>query len=433
MNTIFFCFSLFMGIGCDKNDYPTPAPVPYPCLYGACDTSKLNLIWQRPLNSDTSDRSSQMPVIFKDYVVFTGGLADETMSMLDAKTGNQIWDWKDYLIKDNNNTLSGNGANSKGILLKNDNLLLNTGNEIYCVNANNGQTVWTNEVPSRTGHPHFTIIGDDVYHIHEKIVNKSYISSTLVKRNINNGTWLSVFKQDSIGKYESSLEMPTLWTAANGHDILIFQARFINFSDLSGKADRVDVVAYDTKDQQEYFRFENIDNYNHGSTKLPFVLNDKAYIALQQKVVCIDMLTKSILWQKDFGSGGNFSSGQPFMFVENKFFVKPDDRRLYQLDPNTGAEIWVDRDNGSGCSDMVYHNGLLYYTCSGNGKIYAIEVATGNKIWAEPSPNKFPNKMNGNRRRSSANIGAGGVAINPTLGYLYTSDYYFGMCLKLPK
>ena len=130
MNTIFFCFSLFMGIGCDKNDYPAPTPVPYPCLYGACDTSKLNLIWQRPLNSDTSDRSSQMPVIFKDYVVFTGGLADETMSMLDAKTGNQIWDWKDYLIKDKNNTLSGNGANSKGILLKNDNLLLNTWNEI---------------------------------------------------------------------------------------------------------------------------------------------------------------------------------------------------------------------------------------------------------------------------------------------------------------
>ena len=432
MNTIFFCFSLFMGIGCDKNDYPVPTPIPS-CLYGACDTSKLNLIWQRPLNSDTSDRSSQMPVIFKDYVVFTGGLADETMNMLDAKTGNQIWDWKDYLIKDNRNNLSGNGSNSKGILLKNDNLLLNTGNEIYCVNANNGQTVWTNEVPNRTGHPHFTIIGDDVYHIHEKIVNKSYISSTLVKRNINNGTWLSVFKQDSIGKYESSLEMPTLWTAPNGHDILVFQARFLNFSDLSGKADRVDVVAYDTKDQQEYFRFENIDNYNHGSTKLPFVLNDKAYIALQQKIVCIDMLTKSILWQKDFGSGGNFSSGQPFMFVENKFFVKPDDRRLYQLDPNTGAEIWVDRDNGSGCSDMVYHNGLLYYTCSGNGKIYAIEVATGNKIWAEPSPNKFANKMNGNRRRSSANIGAGGVAINPTLGYLYTSDYYFGMCLKLPK
>jgi outer membrane protein assembly factor BamB len=82
---------------------------------------------------------------------------------------------------------------------------------------------------------------------------------------------------------------------------------------------------------------------------------------------------------------------------------------------------------------MVYYDGLLYYTCSGNGKIYAIEVATGKKIWAEPSPNKFSNNMNGNKKRSGANIGAGGIAINSNLGYLYTSDYYFAMCLKLPK
>ena len=194
------------------------------------------------------------------------------------------------------------------------------------------------------------------------------------------------------------------------------------------------MVGYDTQDKKEYFRFKNIDSLNmSGSTKTAFILNNKACMPLQNRIVCIDLLSKSILWYKKMNPGVGFSSGNPFIFVENKLFLKPDDRVLYQINPNTGEDIWVDKDNGSGCSDMVYHKGLLYYTCSGNGKIYAVEVATGKKIWAEPSPNNFPNAMNGNRRRSNANIGSGGVAIDSTLGYLYTSDYYFGICLKLPK
>jgi outer membrane protein assembly factor BamB len=423
--------SVFLGVGCNKEIPPAPIPIPpTPCMYGLCDTSKLNLVWQVPLSRDTAEWGSIEPVMYKDNVVFSKRMlydGDDTLKMFDAKMGKLQWEWNDYLSKGTGNALN-------GMYHLNGKLFVNTFEEVHCINAENGKSVWTSEAPDRRGHPFFKMIGEDIYHIHEKKVNKAMVSSTLVKHNINTGAWTSVFKQDSVGKYEVGLETPSKWISPEGHEILIFQARFVDFSFSNKSPNLIDVVAYDTQDKKEYFRFKNIDSLNmSGSTKTAFILNNKAYMPLQNRIVCIDLISKNILWYKKMNPGVGFSSGNPFMFVENKFFVKPDDRVLYQLNPDTGEEIWVDKDNGSGCSDMVYHQGLLYYTCSGNGKIYAVEVATGKKIWAEPSPNKFPNSMNGNRRRSNANIGFGGVAIDSTLGYLYTSDFYFGMCLKLPK
>jgi outer membrane protein assembly factor BamB len=157
------------------------------------------------------------------------------------------------------------------------------------------------------------------------------------------------------------------------------------------------------------------------------------YFLCINSLFCINKNNGTILWQKNFDKNGEtFTSCSPFV-AENILLVKPDDRTLYALDPNTGNQIWLDTDNGSGAGEMVYHKGLVYYTCDGNGKIYAIEPKTGKKTWAEPSPNNFKNKFNGNRVFSKANIGFGGIAIDSTLEYLYTSDFYFVMCLKLPK
>ena len=422
--------SIFLGVGCNKENPPTPIILPIPCMYGLCDTSKLNLVWQIPLSKDTAEWASINPICYKGYVVFSKSMlhyGDDTLKMFNAKTGKLQWEWDDYLLKNTGNALN-------NLYELNGKLLVNTWEEVHCINAEDGKSVWTSEAPNRRGHPFSKLIGEDIYHIHEEYVGKAHLSSTLVKHNANTGVWSPIFKQDSIGKYEGYLVMPSKWTSPEGHEILIFQARFVDFSFTNKSINLIDVVAYDTYDKKEYFRFKNIDSFDmSGSTKTAFILNNKAYMPLQNRIVCIDLISKKILWYKSMNPGVGFSSGNPFVFVENKFFVKPDDRVLYQLNPDTGEEIWVDKDNGSGCSDMVYHQGLLYYTCSGNGKIYAVEVATGKKIWAEPSPNKFPNAMNGNRRRSNANIGFGGVAIDSTLGYLYTSDFYFGMCLKLPK
>lgn len=407
----------------------TPIPTPTPiCIYN-CDTPHFEIVWQRPLSFDTTEWASQKPTIFGEGVLFTKKMYNEnhdTLKFYNSQTGNLKWKWTDFLHDDKGFSIS-----TKNMFEKGGKFLFTTWHEVYSVNATNGTTNWRYEVPTREGHPRMNIIGKDIYHIHLDRHSGITYNSYLVKSNIDVMKWDTIHVQPMINNFEPIHEMPTAWINPQGDTILIFQIRYVDFKNIIGTGNRTDIIAYNVTQKKEYFRFNNIDRFGTGSTQPPYVLNDKAYVPLARDIICFNMLTKSIQWQKDFSA--NFTSGIPFIFVENKFFIKPDNRALYQIDPETGSELWVDRDNGSSCSDMIYHDGLLYYACNGNGKLYAIEVATGKKIWAERSPNQFVNKFNGFKARSNANIGDSGVAINAELGYIYVSDFYFAMCLKLFK
>ncbi len=415
-------------VGCQK-EIPTVPIVPTPaCNFGLCDTSKLELVWQQPLSKDTAEWNSIPPIRLGKEVLFSRNTIFseiDTFKFFNAQNGFLKRIWVDY-IPNRTTAMSGSKA-----FFSNGKVLFTTWKDVYCIDYATGSTLWQSKLEKGDGHPFMNVIDNNAYHVHlDRYGGKTY-NSYLVAANIDIGKWDTVHIQSMIDNFEPRHVMPSQWLSPTGDSILIFQIRYVDFKNIVGTGNRTDIIAYNVTQKKEYFRFNNIDRFGTGSTQPPYVLGNKAYIPLTRDIICFNMLTKTIQWQKDFGA--NFTSGIPFIFVENKFFVKPSDRTLYQLDPETGNELWVDRDNGSGCSDMVYHNGRLYYTCDGVGKIYAIEVATGKKIWAEPSPNKFKNPLNGNRRYGNANIGFGGIAIDPDLGYLYTSDFYFAMCIKLPK
>ncbi len=419
--------SIFL-VCCHKTPI-TPIPSTDTCLFGNCDTSKLQIIWQKPIWPDTSELSSMEPLIYNDKVIFSQFTFSQTdtLKFYNKSTGNLISTWYDYLpgrIHYMSDEVPRRFSNK---------LLITTWHDVYSINVENYTSDWKYQLPSGSGEPFINTIGNRVFHVHHDRRNATNYVSYLVSADISTGKWDTVHTQLMINKFEPGHGRPALWVSPAGDSILIFQIRYVDFSNITGEGNRTDIVAYNSTNKQEYFRFDNIDKFGTGSSYYPYVAGNKVFIPLTRDITCIDMLSKTIKWQKDLGTGATFSSGQPFIYVENKFFVKPDNRTLYQLDMETGNILWQDLDNGSGASDMVYYDGVLYYTCSGNGKIYAVEVVTGKKIWAEPSPNKYKNKFNRNRRYDNANIGFGGIAIDSSLGYLYTSDFYFHICLKLPK
>lgn len=421
-------FVIFALVGCQKDPY---VPIIYPnlnCNFGLCDTSKLEIVWQQPLSSDTAEWGSMPPIGLNNEILFTRNTyfaGIDTFKFFDAKNGTLKRIWADYL-PNRTSAMSNNNA-----FFSNGKVLFTTWKDVYCIDYPTGSTVWRSKLEKGEGHPFMNVVGDRAYHVHLDRYGGKTHNSYLVQANIITGKWDTVHTQPMINNFEPHTEMPSVWVSPQKDTILIFQIRYVDFKNIVGTGNRTDIVAYNITQKKEYFRFDNIDRLGLGSTQPPYVLGDKVFVPLIQDVICFNMPTKTIQWQKDFCA--NFTGGIPFIFVENKFFVKPVNRTLYQIDLETGNELWVDKDNGSGCSDMIYHNGLLYYTCDGVGKIYAIEVATGKKIWAERSPNQFANKFNGFKARSNANIGDSGVAINAELGYIYVSDFYFAMCLKLPK
>jgi outer membrane protein assembly factor BamB len=425
--SIFFAFFSFLG--CKKPVPIEPIKVEPTCLFGLCDTSKLEIVWQRPLSWDTAQFNSTFPVTFENNVLYTRysyGEAPDTIKQYNKINGELNWTWANYA----NYIYSISG---RQIFLAKDKFYFTTAHDVYSLNANNGSLEWQTIMPDRQnggGDPFLNITNNKLYHVHEKRVNSRRTESYLVRSELTVGKWDTLFTQPTIDSLEADIKPPISWQSPQGDEILIFQIRYINRFTIFQKTD---VVAYNVNKKTMYFKFENVDPYQTGSVVAPYLLKDKVYVPLNRSVVCFDLLGKTKLWEKEFGLGGHFLKNGIMIYCENKFFVKPSNNKLFQLNPDTGAEIWVDNTHGEEPSALVYYDGLLYYTADGNGKIYAMDVASGKNLWSEKSPNKISNKLNGNRQFSNANIGFGGISIDPKLGYLYTSDTYFAMCLKLPK
>lgn len=422
-------FSFFSLVSCNKPVPIEPVKVEPSCLFGLCDTSKLEIVWQRPLSWDTAEVISTPPVIIDDAILFvksTFGETPDTLKQLNKMTGDLKWIWANYA---NHIHLISN----QQVFLVNEKYYFTTWHDVYGLNAKNGSLAWQTIMPDREnggGDPFLTVNDNKLYHAHEKRINRQRTASYLVRSGLTIGKWDTLFTQPTIDSLEADIKPPISWQSPQGEEILIFQIRYINRFTLFQKTD---VVAYNVTQKTVYFKFDDIDPNKIGSVVKPYVLRDKVYVPLNRSVVCFDLIQKKKLWDKEFGLGGHFLKNGTMIYCENKFFVKPSNNKLFQLNPDTGAEIWVDNTHGEDPSSLLYHDGILYYTAFGNGKIYATDVSTGKNLWADKSPNKFPNKLNGNRRFGNSNIGSGGIAIDSKLGYLYTSDFYFAICLKLPK
>jgi outer membrane protein assembly factor BamB len=383
-----------------------------------------------PLSSDTAEWISVLPVAYKDCVLFTRStFASErdTLKLLDKKTGKIKWTWADYF----NNT----GIHQLKIFLQNEKLIFTTWDAVYCVNVQNGTTVWRTQIEKSNGHPRISVLNNNVYHVHLLRSNNSTYTSYLVQASINIGKWDTIYSQPRIDNFEPNIEPPTTsWKNEKNQEIIFFQIRYTDFKAIgtSKPYGRIDWVAYNLNTKKEEYRLNDIDRGRIGNVLNAIQTVDKVYFLCINSLFCINKKDGSILWQKNFDKSETFTATSPFI-AQNILFIKPDIDILFALDPNTGNQIWVDNKNGSGAHDMVYFDGLIYYTCDGDAKILAIEPSTGKKIWSEYSPSRYKNKFNGNRVFSNANIGFGGIAIDSTLGYLYSSDFYFAMCLKLPK
>jgi hypothetical protein len=428
-NSIMFLILLFI-LGC-KNSDNMVAPTPLPCYFGLCDTSKLEVVWQKSFCTDTSQCNSFAPQLSNNLTLYsTDGCKAilDTLRFFDSKNGTAVSKWFDYLP---DNTVT---ARSDSKRYKNYHFFT-TGNFIYGIDLLTGNTKFRSST-NGTGGPRLNVQEDFVYHTRSLSFGVHDIESYLVKSSIDEVKWDTVFIQKKIGDFEPTfIEMPCIWTNPDGDKIAIFQIRFVDRTRTNTTIpdERTDLVAYNMNQKKEYFRFNDIDSFKGGSVQLPNIIGNRAYVAFSKSIYCFDLINKTILWQKQFVSDETFSSGNPFLMVNGKLYVKPDNRSLYALNPDTGSQISVDLDTGSGASDMVYYKGLIYFTSFGTDKIYAIEEATGKKIWAEPSPNTYKATYNNFRSFSNSGLGGSGLAIDTINDYLFTSDYYFMMCLKLPK
>lgn len=374
---------------------------------------KLNIVWQQPLQNDTFETTSFTPIVAKNNVLFSdeNSARGERIIMLNGTSGEQLWEWQEHLRPSISSY-----SNSKFLTKKQ--LVYATGNDTYLVNLATGETEKQFEIENDCGSSRITVINNNFFQGVQACKTANSISQ-LTQTNLKTEKSRTIYSRKKINNYSPRIEPPGFWLNPNGDTILIFQIRSFDFSKLLGK---VDLIAYNINQDSALFEITNLEANSNVST--PLIWNNKIYFQGAQMLFCIDNQTGATIWKRRFFDSGENLLTSNLLIEENKLFVNPGNRNLYALDPQTGRMIWKIQDSGSNCSDMVYHQGIIYFTSLGRGLLYAIEGKTGKQLWAE----KSPNRKSGFQK---AVFGRGGIAVNEKLGLLYVSDGFFALAAKL--
>ena len=153
-----------------------------------------------------------------------------------------------------------------------------------------------------------------------------------------------------------------------------------------------------------------------------YVYEDKVYLGGTNLTIC-DIYTGTILHTQGFAASGNITR---MLRVDDKLILEKGGV-LYAIDPTSGSIIW-ETFSGHNISFMREMNGVIYFTSSGDGKIHAVDVPTGQHYWHSDSPDGAS---------GSRGIFTDMVTLlsgkNGKKGRVYTSSYANGYCYEAVK
>jgi len=412
MNIIFLVFLIILQMDCKKNEIITPTPPPPEEV-----VEKLQIIWQRPILENNSILSISGPVIHNEKIIIGRPESiGEALLFLDKKTGDLLFRWDDRLKR-------GLFSNSKPLQIIEGNVFASSRTQGYLVNTNTGQTTWVSK-EIEYGEPRTNVTLKGIYHgtLQSNRLNNEF--SYLTKLNLEDGSRDTIYTIKRINSYEPSIEPPAGWVNSNGDTILIWLSRLLDFG---GTLDeQLDTYAYNvTSDSIEW---KLIDFDPEGSSRIgpPLIEDDLVFFAGERTFYCLNAVDGSLVWKRRFEDDmGAFTEdlfSSVFIKVGDKLIISPSNRNTYCFDAFTGEEIWKETDSASSPKNMLHHNEIIYCTSRGRGKLFAFDVNTGEHFWRESSPNF---------EKDDRAIFDTNIAIDPELGYLYASDRFFIMAIKL--
>ena len=149
---------------------------------------------------------------------------------------------------------------------------------------------------------------------------------------------------------------------------------------------------------------------------LPLFYNDLVIINIDQSLYAINVMKGEIIWETKFNQNSSFGFGG-FIIDNGTLYCAAEGDGYYALDAETGAIKWKGERAPGTSSRMVVLNGVLYYINGGDGRLWALDAATGKTLWRLKSPDGYSfkreiNVMQGDGERK---------------GYVLTSTWH-GAC-----
>lgn len=398
-----------------------PDPPQPPC--DTCNVAKgLEVVWQQPLKQDTSNGSygKQHTIVGNDILITTmfGGVKD-ILRLFDGQTGAEKWSWYDPAEVSDGELVS-------DLKYYNGKILICSYHDIIAINPETGMTIWKTDTKTKggSGGPRISVFDDHIYHQHHG--NNAPFNEiwTLVRSGSESPNWdtLLLFNLSQNGNYTGFFESIARLPSLNGDTIVFFQNRQFYFD--YPFDNRLDLYAYNiTQKRYEWVINDPEPADGNSSVGDPLIYDGKLYFRGGYTLFCIDIVTGEILWKRKFDNYLEHLVVSALVYAEGKLILQTAYGYLYALNPKTGSITWKSEWHGGNCKQMIYYKGNVYFASGGDGKLHAVRVSDGRTIWKEKSPNA--------EKYGTSSITTG-IAINEQLGYLYTTDDRYLMCIKLP-
>jgi len=348
---------------------------------------KLSQLWSTSTTDGKIAESGLIEVsVLDNNAILVGGRQNNSnaLIMLDINSGSKKWTWQDYP------TTTGYTSFDFPVIEGNNMIC----NEFYFnvkVDLRTGKTVWKNAFNNYSYDRLNNFFNGTIYCGNEGShnYNNKPVGAYLLDMQTGTPQFILPVKIDTTDVLAGtgySGSASCVYPFVYNSDTLI--SIVVTDPPITGYRFRLTTCLYNlSKHTWIYERAPLFNASNGGVNGKPVVFGKNMYVCSGGGFSCFDMLTGNIKWSTNFpgtDSPSAFLTSSP-LIADGKIFVQNENLYLYCLDPNTGTTIWKQGIFGT-CSQMAYLNGVVYFVCGGDGKLYAIDAANGNKLWAIPSP-----------------------------------------------
>lgn len=354
------------------------------CNSDSVENGITRLLWKTSLTDGKLTREDLLTEIqYNGGVLLNAYAAGNCLYFVDIEDGEIRWKWNDYISTDNGWIVK------RGIYLNKNKLFIIDGRHEYCINLDNGQTLWKRRNVSDFGTYaaglENTYIIPAAYYPNGDGTNESKI----LTGNLADGTGEDIFL---IPEYTRAYTDPNQQqgnivscdTVQIGSDkgLLIFF-----WDPLENYKLNIFIALYNVTQKKWVYSkkpFAMNASYTIGP---PAIYNNKVVNSVGKTQQCHDLLTGDILWTHQLS---DLNSAYD-TFVDGRIISTTQDRIIHCIDPATGSELWSLTTSGN--PGIVRELNGIAYMVGGNAKLYAIDVAAGKILWQFSSPDE---KINSN-------------------------------------
>ncbi len=410
----FACISLMALLiySCKQEEIITQIPEPDPEL-------PYEFVWKTALTNDTSMVTCMMPVVYNNQVFCSAAhLYDPAQFMLINQDGFKYWVSDDDFEED----CSEPPVSITQATYQKDNLFAYLCNsDPRVIDLTNAQTIWHYEVPGADHGVIMTGFGDLLFHTYVEGINP-FTSSTLVKANIQDGVWDTIFSVVADTGGDNSIELiPPVATIYENDTLIFFHSRKLDFATFVGSAD---LYAYNLSADSLLWMVEKFDNYSSATPWSPIVYDNTVIVQTENRILCYDMLTGEQIWTWQSLYLDEDLRLTQLLVHNDVLYFKPYGEHFYALNPKTGSQYWWQDGFGGYPSLIRVFENTIYLTNEYDNKLYAIDAALGTVMWTLSTPNSA------NLNTLSADF-TDAPTFDPLTRRFYITDKYYLLCYQL--